>query len=203
MPVMSKMEATFCCSRPWRSFTAKVVMPWVLRGEDLVGDVLEIGAGAGANTAVLAATHPQAAITATDIDPAMVAAARARLARFGRRIAVQQADTTQLPFDDDSFDVAVSLLMLHHVLDWEAAIQEVARMLRPGGRLVGYDLTATRSARALHLVDRSPHRLVDSDELRQALTHAGFVEIAVATGIGRLVARFHAAMPTRTQETQR
>ena len=196
MPVMSKVEATFCRSRAWRSFTAKVVMPWVLRGEDFVGDVLEIGAGAGANTAVIAAIHPQAAITATDIDPAMVAAARARLARFGRRIAVQQADATRLPFDDDSFDAVVSMLMLHHVLCWEAVIQEVDRVLRPGGRLVGYDLTSTRSARALHLADRSPHRLVDSDELRQELTRAGFVEIAVATGLGRLVARFHAAMPT-------
>lgn len=196
MPVMSKVEAAFCRSGPWRGFTARVVMPWVLRGEDLVGDVLEIGAGAGANTAVLAATHPRAAITATDIDPAMVAAARARLARFGGRIAVQQADTTRLPFDDDSFDAAVSLLMLHHVLDWESAIREVARVLRPGGRLIGYDLNATRSARALHLVDRSPHRLIDSDALRQALTRAGFVEVTVAAGIGRLVARFDATMPT-------
>lgn len=74
MPVMSRAEAAFCRSGPWQASTAKVVMPWVLHGEDLAGDVLEIGAGA--NTAVLAAAHPDATITVTDLDPAMVAAAR-------------------------------------------------------------------------------------------------------------------------------
>lgn len=43
VPVMSKVEAAFCRSGPWQAFTAKVVMPWVLHGEDLAGDVLEIG----------------------------------------------------------------------------------------------------------------------------------------------------------------
>lgn len=199
MPVMSKVEAAFCRSGPWQAFTAKVVMPWVLDGEDLAGDVLEIGAGAGANTAVLAGAHPEAAITATDLDPAMVAAARTRLAGFGERVTVQEADTTRLPFDDARFDAAVSLLMLHHVLDWRGAIGELARVLRPGGRLVGYDLTASRSAKALHLADRSPHQLIDADQLRDAFNEAGFTNITVTHGLGRLVARFHAEKPTPTE----
>ena len=198
MPVMSKVEAAFCRSGPWQAFTAKVVMPWVLSGQDLTGDVLEIGVGAGANTAVLAAAHPEATITATDIDPAMVAAARSRLSDFGGRITVQEADTTRLPFDDIRFDAVVSLLMLHHVLDWQRAVSEAARVLRPGGRLVGYDLTASRSAKALHLADRSPHQLIDPDQLHHALTEAGFVDITVIHGLGRLVARFNATKPTPT-----
>ena len=64
MPVMSKVEAAFCRSAPWRGFTARVVTPWVLSGQDLTGDVLEVGAGAGANTAVFARTQPAATITA-------------------------------------------------------------------------------------------------------------------------------------------
>ena len=74
MPVMSKGEAAICRSGTRQAFTARVVTPWVLH--DLTGDVLEIGAGAGANTAVLAAAHPDASITATDIDPAWPCAQR-------------------------------------------------------------------------------------------------------------------------------
>lgn len=202
MPVMSKVEAAFCRSAPWQAFTAQVVMPWVLRGQDLTGDVLEIGAGAGANTAVLARTQPAATITATDIDPAMVAATRRRVARFGARVTVEPADTTAMPFDDHSFDAAVSLLMLHHVLDWETALGELARVLRPGGRLLGYDLAATRVARAVHVVDRSPHHLLDPAQLRDGLAAAGFVAIDVTTGLAGLVARFRAATPTPADERQ-
>lgn len=203
MPVMSRVEAAFCRSAPWRGFTARVVMPWVLHGHDLTGDVLEIGAGAGANTAVLARTQPASTITATDIDPAMVAATRRRVARFGARVTVERADTTALPFDDHRFDAAVSLLMLHHVLDWEAALGELARALRPGGRLLGYDLTATRVARAIHVADRSPHRLLDPDQLRDGLAAAGFVAIDVTAGLCGLVARFCATVPASTDDERR
>lgn len=202
MPVMSRVEAVFCRSAPWRAFTARVVMPWVLHGQDLTGDVLEIGSGAGANTAVLARTQPAATITATDIDPAMVAATRRRVARFGDRVTVELADTTAMPFDDHSFDAAFSLLMLHHVLDWETALGELARVLRPGGRLLGYDLTATRVARAIHVADRSPHRLLDPDQLRNGLAAAGFVGVDVTAGLGGLVARFRATAPTPADDRQ-
>lgn len=96
----------------------------------------------------------------------MVTAARRRVAHLGARVTVEEADTTALPFDDDSFDTAISLLMLHHVIDWENALGELARVLRPGGRLLGYDLTATRVARTIHLADRSPHQLLHPGQLR-------------------------------------
>jgi SAM-dependent methyltransferase len=202
MPVMSKVEAAFCRSAPWRGFTARVVTPWVLSGQDLTGDVLEVGAGAGANTAVFARTQPAATITATDIDPAMVTAARRRVAHLGARVTVEEADTTALPFDDDSFDTAISLLMLHHVIDWENALGELARVLRPGGRLLGYDLTATRVARTIHLADRSPHQLLHPGQLRNGLAAAGFADIDVAAGLAGLVARFHATTPAPPRENQ-
>ncbi len=81
------------------------------------------------------------------------------------------------------------------------AIQELARVLRPGGRLVGYDLTASRIARALHVADRSPHELIDPDQLHQALQEAGFVDITVTLGLGRFVARFQATKPRPTHSS--
>ncbi|QGG94972.1 class I SAM-dependent methyltransferase [Actinomarinicola tropica] len=194
MPVMSRVEAAFCRSAPWRAFTGRVVVPWVLRGEELAGEVLEIGSGAGANASVIAETQPQTRVTATDLDPAMVTAARARLARYGERATVAEADSTRLPFDADHFDAAVSLLMLHHVIDWEAAIREMARVVRPGGRVVGYDLIATPGARLLHLADRSPHRLLSRGELRDQLIASGFDDVDVTPTLGGLAARFHATV---------
>lgn len=194
MPVMSKVEAAFCRSAPWRAFTGRVVVPWVLRGEELAGEVLEIGSGAGANAAVIAETQPRARITATDLDPTMVDAARARLVRYRTRARVAEADSTRLPFDADHFDAAVSLLMLHHVIDWEAAVRELARVVRPGGRVVGYDLVASRGARLLHLADRSPHRLLSRSELRGSLIANGFDDVDVTPALGGLAARFHATV---------
>ena len=197
MPVMSKVEASFCRSAPWRAFTGRVVLPWVLQGQTLGSEALEIGSGAGANAAVLAARYPGANITATDIDPAMVTAARARFTRFGDRITISQADTTHLPFDDNRFDTAISLLMLHHVIDWQTAISELARVIRPGGRIVGYDLTATGAAHLLHIADRTPHRLLEPEQLRRQLSTSGFRRADVASGLRGLVFRFHATLGTQ------
>jgi SAM-dependent methyltransferase len=89
----------------------------------------------------------------------MVAAARARLATFASRVNVRQADATELPFPDNRFDAVLSFIMLHHVINWEAALGEAVRVPRPGGVLVGYDLAATHIAHWLHQADDTRHRL--------------------------------------------
>jgi ubiquinone/menaquinone biosynthesis C-methylase UbiE len=99
----------------------------------------------------------------------MVAVAARTLASFGARASARQADATALPFADASFDTVVSFLMLHHVIEWERALAEAARVLRPGGLLLGYDLLDGATARLVHRVDRSPFRLAPEDALRTAL----------------------------------
>src|SRR5574341_1703837 len=144
MPEMSDLERGYCRSAPWRLFARKAVLPWALQGEQLEGQVLEIGGGSGAMAAELLQQFPGIRLTVTDYDERMVETARRRLVDFGDRVHVQQADATGLPFDEASFDTVVSFIMLHHVIDWEAAIAEAIRVLRPGGRLVGYDLLASK-----------------------------------------------------------
>ena len=100
MPTMSRFEGAVCRSRPWRVLAREVVLPWSLQGFDPVGDVLEIGAGSGAVAAELLARSPDVTMTVTDVDEAMVEVAAARLAGFGERVAVRQADATALPFSD-------------------------------------------------------------------------------------------------------
>lgn len=191
MPAMSGPEQLFCRSAPWVSWTRKAVLPWALHGVSLAGDVLEVGAGSGSMASGTLDIHPQARLTLTDIDPKMVAATRERFEdRPG--VTVQHADVTRLLFADGSFDYVVSYLMLHHVVRWDRALAEMRRVLRPGGGLVGYDLTNTRMARLIHIVDRSPHRLITKSELEQGIATAGFAPAQVSTHFAGHVMRFKA-----------
>ena len=61
--------------------------------------------------------------------------------------------------------------MLHHVIEWERAVTEAARVLRPGGSFVGYDLLASRMVSLVHRADRSPHRLIEPGAFEPVLDH--------------------------------
>ncbi|MUL78169.1 class I SAM-dependent methyltransferase [Mycolicibacterium sp. CBMA 226] len=162
MPVMSKVERAFCCGAMWRTTTRAVLD--MLPADRLGERLLEIGSGSGAIAEGLASARPGLSITATDLDPVMVGAATQRL-KDNPHVTVQSADATRLPFDDGAFDSVVSCLMMHHVIEWEAAVAEISRVLGPGGLFVGYDLTRTPAATVVHRVDRSPFRLLNPDEL--------------------------------------
>jgi len=190
MPVMSRVEQAFCRSAPWRAFTRRTVVPWVIHGRVLHGEVLELGTGSGAIAADLVDRYPITRLVATDVDPRMVASAERRLARHVPRVDVRRIDATALPFDDAVFDVVVSFLMLHHVIDWEEALAEVVRVLRPGGMLVGYDLADTAPARLLHRLDRSPHRLLTPDALRTELARHHLGDVELDRSLAGLVFRF-------------
>ena len=192
MPVMSRIEQAWCRSLPWRVFTRRVVFPWAIGDTELDGDVLELGSGSGAMAAALLDRYPTIRLTATDVDPAMRAAATVRLASYGDRVEVRDADATRLPFEDASFDAVLSFIMLHHVIDWEQALAEIARVLRPGGLLAGYDMVESGLSRLTHRLDRSPHRMASVDGLRDRFGELAFDRIAVEPGLARVVARFRA-----------
>lgn len=196
MPVMSALERAFCRSAPWRAFARRAVLPWALGDTPIEGDVLEIGGGSGAMAAGAAQSYPGISLTLTDIDPAMADLSRRRLAAWPN-VTVEQADVTALPFDDQSFDIVTSYLMLHHVINWLDALAEISRVLRPGGVLVGYDLTDTRLARWVHRVDGSPHCIIAPDELAYGLTVAGFTVTTVRKSCNDHLMRFQGQKPKR------
>jgi SAM-dependent methyltransferase len=75
---------------------------------------------------------------AADISTDMLDRARARAAALGRDdIEFVEADIERMPFEDNEFDLCVSFNGLHCLPDPPAAVREIARCLKPGGRLVG------------------------------------------------------------------
>jgi SAM-dependent methyltransferase len=101
---------------------------------DLAGkDVLEVGCGTGVHTRLLAAAG--ANVTAVDLTPTAVDLTTRRLALAGLPADIREADAESLPFPDASFDFAWSWGAIHHSADTARALAEIARALRPGGRL--------------------------------------------------------------------
>ncbi|HEY1178227.1 MAG TPA: methyltransferase domain-containing protein [Phytomonospora sp.] len=105
----------------------------------LSGTVLEIGAGAGRNFARLAA---DAEWIGLEPDRRVHAKLRASAARHGREPVVLDAPAEAIPLGDESVDAVVSTVVLCSVGDQDAALAEVARVLRPGGRLVFFEHVA-------------------------------------------------------------
>ena len=118
----------------------------------LAGDVLEIGAGTGLN---LPCYGP--AVTSLTLTEPQTPMLR-RLERAAREhqpsAKVLRAPAEDLPFDDHTFDVAVSTLVLCGVDDQPRALRELRRVLRPGGQLVFFEHVRADDAGTARLQDR-------------------------------------------------
>ena len=106
---------------------------------ELMGDltdaqVLDVGCGDG--VPICAVASRGAVATGVDPDPAMLAAARARAGKDGIKATFLDGRVERLPFPDASFDIVAAITVLCFVSDAAGALREMARVLRPGGRLV-------------------------------------------------------------------
>jgi ubiquinone/menaquinone biosynthesis C-methylase UbiE len=113
-----------------------------------VGD---LGCGTGQMTAALAPFVGR--VIAVDASAAMLQAARKRLQAFDN-VELRRGDLEALPIDDARLDAATLTLVLHHLPEPQRALAEVARVLKPHGRLL--------------IVDMLPH---DRDSYRQQMGH--------------------------------
>jgi SAM-dependent methyltransferase/predicted transcriptional regulator len=141
-------------------------------GDSVVGD---LGCGTGQVSAALASFVTR--VVAVDTSAAMLQAAKKRLAGFDN-VDLRRGELEALPIDDDRLDVAVLMLVLHHVPEPAKVLAEVARVLKPGGRVVVGDMLPH---------DRENYRQqmghvwlgFSDDQIRLMLTEAGFRRIRI------------------------
>ncbi|WP_368744595.1 class I SAM-dependent methyltransferase [Desertibaculum subflavum] len=125
----------------WRASTIGEITERIERGVilDLIGEVggrrvLDVGCGDGALAVDL--LRRGAEVTGIDVSSAMIEAAKRRAAGLRGDIAFEIADARKLPFPDASFDVVTAITILCFIEDAQPVFREIARVLRPGGRLV-------------------------------------------------------------------
>ena len=107
---------------------------WSLLGGSLHGlSILDLGCGFGGFARKARALGADA-VLGIDLSDNMLAEARKRT--DDTRIDYRRSSMEELALEPQAFDLVVSSLMLHYVKDYEAAVQKIARYLRPGGRFV-------------------------------------------------------------------
>ena len=159
------------------------------RGRVTAGDrVLDVACGTGVVARrALAAVGPRGSVVGVDLTEAMLAVAE----RIEPQVEWRLGDVMDLPLDDGSFDVVLCQAGLMFFPDRVAALAEMRRVLRTGGRLVVQvwgaapaqaafaDVVEQHGGRAVADRYRSPWSLPDPDELLANVTAAGFTDVAV------------------------
>ncbi|ASP31854.1 class I SAM-dependent methyltransferase [Labrenzia sp. VG12] len=164
------------------------VMAEFTEGDDLVGGtpfrVLDCGVGTGALSAAFAHEVAQPFdLSAVDISPSMLSEARRNLSDLNLRFDGQIADMHSLPFETDSFDRVICAHTVEHLGSPKAAISEMCRVLRPGGKLL---LVVTRKSALgayIHLKWRTQR--LDPEVVKTWLEQCGLKdleELPVGTG---------------------
>lgn len=104
--------------------------------------VLEIGCGRGVGTEIIFERFGANEVHAFDLDPDMIDQAWARLYRYPpKRLRLFVGDAAAIEADDASYDAVFDFGIIHHVPDWQRAVAEVARVLKPGGRFFFEEVT--------------------------------------------------------------
>lgn len=119
---------------------------------DATGQVIEIGGGTGANLPFYGPAVES--LTVTEPMVPMARRLERRIQEGGYTAKVLRAPAEDLPFDDDTFDTAVSTLVLCGVDDQPRALRELRRVLRPGGRLLFFEHVRSDDPARARLQDR-------------------------------------------------
>lgn len=155
--------------------------------------VLDVGAGGGFLTVELA--QRGALVTALDLAPRALKAAHAEAARRALPMSALAASAEQVPLKDAAFDLVVCTDVLPHIVDKAPVLDELARLVRPGGQLFVATMNRTRLARfilitlaedILGIVTRGTHEaatFITPEELARELGARGLTQIDVE-GVG-------------------
>jgi ubiquinone/menaquinone biosynthesis C-methylase UbiE len=170
---------------PLRAFSQRYIEVPALRRmarRDRYPACLEIGCGRGYGARLIAAHFDAERVVAVDMDPAQIEHARKRLpAALSGTVEFRVGDAMALDETDDAFDAAFSFGVLHHMENWRRAVEELARVLRPGGELFYIELFRSflTSLPVRLLTDHPEGGLFSLEEFTSGLERAGLSTRAV------------------------
>ena len=122
---------------------------------DFSGKMLEVPVGTGVLSMPVYETMPGADITCLDYSPDMMERAKRQAEKRGlKNVRFMQGDVGKMPFEDESFDLVLSLNGFHAFPDKEAAYNEIFRVLKPGGIFCGCFYVKGENKRTDFLVDK-------------------------------------------------
>lgn len=190
---MNEDHLAVCSSPEWAAYLADDLLPWVLEGCDLGDHLLEVGPGPGLATDIL--RRLVARVTAAELDSDLAGKLAARLSEdpAAGHVRVVVADATLLPFQSARFSAVACLTMLHHIPSataQDAALEQMRRVLRPDGVLVGSDGLDTQDRRRLHRGDIFVP--VDPRTLAGRLNRAGYTDAKIDVREDRIAFRARA-----------
>lgn len=149
--------------------------------------VLEVGCGSGVGTELIFKHFGAREICSFDIDPDLVNKARQRLSTYvPDRLTLTIGDVTAIEAKDESFDAVFDSWIIHHVPDWQAAVSEISRVLKPGGRFFFQEVTS-------HALSRWSYRTFLEHPTENRFSGEEFVSELERQGIvvgGNVVERF-------------
>jgi ubiquinone/menaquinone biosynthesis C-methylase UbiE len=169
---------TMVCNSPVRAVLQRHYEARLLErlaGRMSGGHALEIGCGRGVGVEIILDRFAAEKVVAFDLDERMVRRARRRLAARCERVEIRMGDAAQINAAGAAFDAVFDIGIIHHVPDWRTAVAEVARVLRPGGRLYFEEVTRNALQRPSYrvLFDHPDHDRFSADEFIGELEAAG------------------------------
>lgn len=106
--------------------------------------VLDVGCGRGVGAQILLKQFGASQVYGLDLDPRQVRRAQKRLAgKAGGRVVLAVGSVDKLPFPYEYFDAVFDFGILHHVMDWQAGVAEIQRVLKPSGLFFFEEVTRT------------------------------------------------------------
>jgi ubiquinone/menaquinone biosynthesis C-methylase UbiE len=142
--------------------------------------VLDVGCGTG--TLAIAAKYRVGSlgqVTGIDASPEMIGRAKQKAGKTGAEVHFQTAAAQSLPFQDATFDVVLSTVMVHHLPDDARAmcISEIRRVLKPGGRFLAIDFSGSAERRKSLAGRLHAHAHFDLTQVIPVVKRAGLVQV--------------------------
>ncbi|MGH9942315.1 MAG: class I SAM-dependent methyltransferase [Pyrinomonadaceae bacterium] len=149
--------------------------------------VLEVGCGRGVGTEIILNQFGAREVHGFDLDPEMVEQARRRLSGYSSSsLKLSVGDATSIMAEDESFDAVFDFGIIHHVPEWQKAVSEIRRVLRPQGRFFFMEVTS-------QALDRRLYRRLFVHPTENRFSRSQLVAELEAQGIfvdGKIVERF-------------